>query len=90
MRDDEANGVAVICAQGLAVVMCGEQDFLAVEVGQGDVGREPLFGVDQDVGCFRLGMNSRQQLAEGYAVPVIVEAAPSRYTVKIAGARGAR
>src|SRR6476660_4456178 len=85
MRNDEAQRVAVLGGEGLAIVVSGEQDFFPVKVGQGHIGSESLFGMDQDVGGFRLGMDAGQQFAECYAVPVVVEAAPSGHTMEVAG-----
>src|SRR6185312_10886171 len=86
MRNDEAQRVAVLGGEGLAIVMSGEQYFFPVKVGQGHIGSESLFGMDQDVGGLRLGMDAGQQFAESYAVPVVVETAPSGHTMEVAGA----
>lgn len=86
MRNDEAQRTTVLGGERLTVVMGGEQYFFPVKVSQGHVGSESLFGVNQDAGRFRLGMDSGQQFAESHAVPVVVEAAPSGHTMEVAGA----
>src|SRR5882672_3315379 len=85
MRNDQTQRVAVLPSQGLSVVVSGEQNFRAVEIGQRHIGGESLFGVDQHICRFRLGTNASQQFLEGHAVPAVVEAAPSSYTMEIAG-----
>ena len=86
MRNDEAQGIAVLGGEGLTVVVSGEQYCFPVEVGQGHIGGESLFGVNQDVCGFRPGMDAGQQFAESHAVPAVVETAPSGHTMKVAGA----
>ena len=64
MWDDEAQRVAVLGSKRLAVMMRREQYLLPVEVGQGNIGSEALFGVNQNVFRVRFGMR-RGPIARG-------------------------
>ena len=76
----------MIRRERLAVVMSGEQHLLAIEIRQRDVGRESLLGVHQHMSCTgSFSLHTPQDLAKGHAVPPVVEPAPARDAMKIAG-----
>src|ERR1700736_5135572 len=86
MLNDQPQRVAVLRGQGLAVVVSGEQNFRTVEIGQRHIGRESLFGVDQHICRFWLGVNASQEFLESHSFPAVVEATPSSHTMEVAAA----
>src|SRR5437870_3452954 len=68
----------------LAVMMCGKQHFLSVEIRQRKVGGESLLGMDQHVSRARLEFHVPQHLAKCYTLPLIVKAAPAGHAVEVA------
>src|SRR6476469_9591757 len=83
MRDDQPQGIAMVARERLAVMVGSKEHILAVKVNQGHVGGEALFGMDQHVLRFRLELYQLQNLLKGYALPVIVKAAPARNAMEI-------
>jgi len=89
VRNNQPNGKAVIGRQRFAVMMRGEQDAIAIEIGQRHVGRVALFGMDENSRGPSVGHRSFQNLFHGHAGPTVIEATPTRHTVKVAVVCGA-
>ena len=84
VRDDESKRAAVIGGEGFAIVLGGEQDLRAEQVGKGDVGGVALVGKDQDVSGSGPGFGAIEDIGEADTFPMVVEAAPAGDTMKIA------
>ncbi len=73
-----------------AVVMRGEEDVVAIEVGQRHVGRESRLGVDDDELRGRLRLHAAEHFAQGNAGEDVVELRPARDAVDVAAHVDAR
>src|SRR6185312_10038374 len=69
----------------LAVVMRGQQNVIAMEICERNVGGITLLCVYEYVRCVCLRSSAGENFAHSYSLPGIVEAAPARYAMEIAG-----
>src|SRR5262245_41109893 len=84
MRHDQPQRVPVIGGQRLVVMVSGQKYVVSIQISKGYIGRESLFGVDQDVRRFRLGLCQPENFFESYSLPVVIKAAPASHAMKVA------
>src|SRR6516225_8986743 len=82
-RHDQAQRIAVVWLQGLAVVLPGKEAILAEEIVQRQVGREPLLAVDHDVRRFQQHLYGAENRSRRDAFPDVTQLAPARDTVHV-------
>src|SRR5262249_44307745 len=82
-RHHQAQRVAVVRLQWGAVVLPGEQAILAQKVREGEVRREALLAVDEDVRGLRIDLHLIEYRSRADAFPPVVELAPARHAVHV-------
>ena len=66
-------------------MVCSQQNVVMQQIGEGDVRRVSLLGVDQNVSSLSCRLRAVEKLANRNSAPAIVEAAPAGDAVKVAG-----
>ena len=84
MRHDEAQRKPVARRKWLSIVVGREQNLLAIEIRQGNVGGESLLRVHPHVAHARLQSQPPKDFTKGHAVPQVAEPAPARQAVEVA------
>src|SRR5579859_7478957 len=90
MGNDQTQRISVVERKRLAIMMRGQQNIVAVQINERDIGREPLSGVNEHMAGFRCGFYQFQNFAKRYPLPLIVKTAPARNAMKITHALNAR
>ena len=80
----------MICRKRLAIMVRGQQNIIAIQVGKRNIGSESLLGMDQHEFGFSFRFDQMQNLAEWHSFPLVIKTAPAGYTVKIACVLDAR
>ena len=86
MRHNQPHGISVLGGERLAVMMSCEQHIVTVEISQWYVRGISLLRMHQHVFGFGSRLDTREELAHRNTTPAIIEAAPARYAMEVAGA----
>src|SRR5579862_3542580 len=84
VRNDEAQRVAVVCGERLAVVLESEDRGRLHQVFEGKVGGVTIFTAHQGETRSRLWRRKLHHFGEQDALEAVVEAAPARHAVNVA------
>src|SRR3954447_457344 len=92
LRDEEAERVAVLQLERLAVERVREQDIVVVQDRERDIGGVALLGVGHDVGRGRPDLGEAEDLLDRNSLPVRVELCPAGHAmdVRVDGLAGQR
>ena len=90
VRNNEAEGTPMVGGERLAIVFKGEEDVGTQEVSKRNVGSVALLGEEESELRVGFGPRALKDFGEEHAFPTIVEAAPARDTVEVAGGLGLR